>query len=97
MRASHRHFLFKFTDRCHRVETQLQSMNIVSYILRTGSTSECYVTVIVPTVCAVHIVLCVVVFPFFLVILLRLMCVVVASCNWECVPFTVLSIVFRAV
>jgi len=28
---------------------------------------------------------------FFVVKLLQLMCVVVASCNWECVPFTVLN------
>jgi hypothetical protein len=58
----------------------------------------------VPTVCAVHIVLSlctnmdnftVVLLLFFVVKLLQLMCAVVASCNFECFPFAVFSIVFR--
>jgi hypothetical protein len=58
----------------------------------------------VPIVCAVHIVLSLctnvdnfnVLLIFFVIKLLQLMCVVVASCNWEFVPFAVLSIVFGA-
>jgi hypothetical protein len=65
----------------------------------------------VPTVCAVHILLrpvhillplCTNMHNFSVILLLfrvpkllQLICVVMASCSCECVPFTVLSIVFR--